>query len=122
MSKNAEVREKHGWAIEKPKLDNDRRLRGIFFIDLEDTKFKEISKNARIKLETPMSAAMPCNFFYKSKYGKPAAIVSWKPVNSQECVWRNLYHIIMRTILQEEERIHHNITIWFTNLFPCLKL
>ena len=28
--------------------------------------------------------------------------VSWKPVNPQECVWKNLYQIIMRTILQEE--------------------
>ena len=27
--------------------------------------------------------------------------VSWKPVNPQDCVWKNLYRIIMRTILQE---------------------
>ena len=27
------LREKHKWAIEKPKLDNARRLRGIYFID-----------------------------------------------------------------------------------------
>ena len=33
MSKNAELREKHKWAIEKPKLDNARKLRGIYFID-----------------------------------------------------------------------------------------
>ena len=47
--------------------------------------------------------------------------VSWKPVNPQECVWKNLYRIIMRTILQEKETTHHNITIWYTNLFLCLK-
>ena len=28
----------------------------------------------------------------------------------------------MRTILQEKETIHCNITIWYTNLFLCLKL
>ena len=28
--------------------------------------------------------------------------VSWKPVNPQDCVWENLYRIIMRTILQEK--------------------
>ena len=28
--------------------------------------------------------------------------VSWKPVNPQECVWKNLYRNIMRTILQEK--------------------
>ena len=33
MSKDAKLREKHAWAFEKPKLDNARRLRGIYFID-----------------------------------------------------------------------------------------
>ena len=47
------LREKHKWAIEKPKLDNARRLRGIYFIDLEDKEFKEIIfKKTRRKLET----------------------------------------------------------------------
>ena len=36
MSKNAELREKHEWAIEKPKLENARRLLGTNFIDPED--------------------------------------------------------------------------------------
>ena len=43
-------------AIEKPKLDNARRLRGIFFIEPEDEEFKEIVKNARRKWEIPMPA------------------------------------------------------------------
>ena len=47
--------------------------------------------------------------------------VSWKPVNPQGCVWKNLYQIIMRTISQEEGTIHYNVAIWYTNLFPCLK-
>ena len=47
--------------------------------------------------------------------------VSWKPVNLQDCVWKNLYRIIMRTILQEKETIHCNIKIWCTNLFLCPK-
>ena len=42
--------------------------------------------------------------------------VFWKPVRE------NLYRIIMKTILQEKETIHYSITIWFTNLFLCLKL
>ena len=46
--------------------------------------------------------------------------VSWKPVNPQECVWKNLYQNIMKTILQEKETIHYNITIWYTN-FPMLQ-
>ena len=51
---------KQKWAIEKPKLDNARQLRGIFFIEPEDEDFKDIMKNARRKLEIPMPAAMPC--------------------------------------------------------------
>ncbi len=46
--------------IEKPKLDNARKLRGIYFIDPDDEEFKGIMKNARGKLEIPMPAAMPC--------------------------------------------------------------
>ena len=46
--------------------------------------------------------------------------VSWKPVNPQECVWKNFYQNIMRTILQEKETIDNNITIWHSNLFLCL--
>ena len=42
------------------KLDNARRLRGIYFIDPDDEECKDIMKNARRKLEIPMPAAMPC--------------------------------------------------------------
>ena len=48
------------WTIEKPKLDNARRLRGIHFIELEDEEFKLTMKNARRKFKTPILAAMPC--------------------------------------------------------------
>ena len=40
--------------------------------------------------------------------------VSWKPVNPQECVWKNLYQNIMRTMLQEKETLHYNMTMWHT--------
>ena len=53
-------KEKQKWAIGKPKLENARRLRGIFFIDPDDDEFKRFTKNARRKLEMPMPAAMPC--------------------------------------------------------------
>ena len=70
MARNAKLKVKHKWAIEKPKLDNARRLRGIYFIDLEDMEFKEINKNARRKLETPMAPAMPCKTCKKNKHGE----------------------------------------------------
>ena len=59
MSDASKRKDKQKWAIEKPKLDNTRRLRGICFIELEDEEFKRFMKNARRKLEIPMPAAMP---------------------------------------------------------------
>ena len=42
MSEASKRREKQKWAIEKPKLHNVRRLRGVYFIDPADEGFKEI--------------------------------------------------------------------------------
>ena len=39
IGKAAQKLEKHKWASEKPKLDNARRLRGIYFIDLDDGEY-----------------------------------------------------------------------------------
>ena len=46
MGKNAKLKEKQKWSHEKPKLDNVRNLRGIYFIDPQDKEFKETIKNA----------------------------------------------------------------------------
>ena len=37
-------KEKHKWAVKKPKLNNARRSRGIYFIDSEDEEFKPTLK------------------------------------------------------------------------------
>ena len=71
LERNAQLREKQKWAIEKPKFDNARRLRGIYFIDPEDKELKETIRNARKKLETPMAPAMPCKTCKKSKKREP---------------------------------------------------
>ena len=60
MSDASKRKAKQKWAIEKPKLDNARKLRGIFFIEPEDEVFKNIMKNVRWKFKIPMPAAMPC--------------------------------------------------------------
>ena len=41
MSDAAQQKEKLKWAVEKPKLDNARSLRGIYFIDPADAEFKK---------------------------------------------------------------------------------
>ena len=70
MGRNAKLKEKHKWSDEKPKLDNARRLRGIYFIDPEDKEFKETIKNARKKLVKPMAPAMPCKTSKTCKHGE----------------------------------------------------
>ena len=58
MSDAAKKKAKQRWDIEKPKLDNARQLRGIFFIEPNDEEFKLTMKSARRKLDAPMPAAM----------------------------------------------------------------
>ena len=60
MGKNAKLKEKQKWSEEKIHLENARKLRGIYFIDPEETEFEETIKNARKKLETSVAPAMPC--------------------------------------------------------------
>ena len=67
IGKNAELKEKQKWSHEKLHLDNARKLRGIYFIDLEDKELKETIENARKKLETPVAPAMPCKIIKNNK-------------------------------------------------------
>ena len=74
MSEASKRREKQKWAIEKPKLDNAWKLRGIYFIDPADEEFKEIMKNARRKLEVPRPAAMPSRT-KREEYREPCSVL-----------------------------------------------
>ena len=56
----AKNREKPEGAKEKPKLNNARRMRGIYFNDPDGEENKEILRKARSKLERPTAPAMPC--------------------------------------------------------------
>ena len=125
MGKHAKLKEKQKWSNEKLHLENARKLQGIYFIDPEDKEFKETIRNARKNLETPMAPATLCktskNSVVNPMRSHQNLRVSWKPMNPQDSVWENLYQIIMKNILQEREKIHCCITIWYTNLFLCLK-
>ena len=126
MGKHAKLKEKQKWSEEKLHLENARKLRGIYFMDLEDTEFKETIKNARKKLETSVAPAMPCKIMKNcgsdgSDKKRQNLRVFWKLMNPPECVWETLHHQITKTILQEKVRIHYSTAIWFTSLFLCLK-
>ena len=120
--------EKQKWSEKKLHLESARKLRGIYFIDPEDTGFKETIKNARKKLETSVAPAM-CfvklrkfvGMVHPTKFGQNLRVF-WKLMNPQECVWEIRYRRITKTILQEKVKIHYSTTTWFTNLLLCLKL
>ena len=67
MSDASKRKEKQKCAIEKPKLGNARKLRGIYLIEPDDEEFNDIMKNASRKLEVPMPAAMSCKL-QREKY------------------------------------------------------
>ena len=54
------MREIQESAVEKPKLENSRKMRGIYFNDSGDKEHVEITKNAGRKLEVHMEAVVPC--------------------------------------------------------------
>ena len=70
LSDASKRKEKQKWAIEKPTLENARRLRGIFFIDHDDGEFIRKMKNARRKLEIPIQAAMLSRTQHEKAQGK----------------------------------------------------
>ena len=111
MGKHAKLKEEQKWSNEKLHLENARKLRGVYFIDLEDKEIKETIKNARKKLETSVAPAMPCKIVKNCGKVHPTKFrqnlrVFWKLMNPQECVWEIRYRIIMKTILQEKVKIH----------------
>ena len=50
IGKAPQNRENHEWAIEKPKRENARQLRGIYFIDPDEEEYQDTMKNAMRKI------------------------------------------------------------------------
>ena len=127
MGKHANLKEKQKWSNEKLHLENARKLRGIFFIDLEDKEFQETIKNARKSWKHQLLLLCLVKLWRKIVgVVDPTKLrqnlrVFWELMNPQECVWEFRYRIITKTILQEKVKIHYSTTIWCTNLFLCLK-
>ena len=69
IGKHAKLKEKQKWSEERIHLGYARKLRGVYFMDPEDTEFKETIKNARKKLETSVAPATPCTIMKKCGSG-----------------------------------------------------
>ena len=110
MSDASKRKEKQKWAIEKPKLDNARRLRGIYFIDPADEEFKNIMKNARGKLEVPMPAQCLARFNVRctgkllslKRIARQNTLPLLTPTNLHENAWKGLKTRTTKTTWQEE--------------------
>ena len=99
---------------------------GIYFIDPEDKEFKEPSRTrvrswkhqclllCRVKSRKIVGVMDPKKLKQKLR-------VFWKLMNQRDCVWKIRCRIVIKTMLQEKEKIHYSTTIWVTNLFLCLK-
>ena len=131
MGKNAKLNEKQKWSNEKPKFDNARRIRGIYFTDPEDKEFTETIKSARKKLETPLAPALLCKTSKKSKHGETRGKTN--EFKSKTCVhlgsqWihktahgRISTELSWGSYCRKRVTSHCNSTIWYTNLFLCIK-
>ena len=115
MGKHAKLKEKQKWSEEKNHLENARKLRGIYFIDPDDTEFKETIKNARKKLETSVAPAMPCKIAKNCGSGasnkiqtKLACIL--EADESTRMRMRNSIPHHHEDILQEKVKIHYSTT------------
>ena len=128
MGKHAKLKENQKWSDEKHHLENERKLRGIYFIDPEDKEFKETIKNARKKLETSVAPAMPCKIVKKNcgsggsnKIKTKLACILEADESTRICMEESLPHYHQDHIAGKGENSlqHCNLVHKF---FPCLKL
>ena len=126
LSDASKRKEKRKWAIEKPRLDNARRLRGIFFSEPDDEEFKRVIK--MLVESWKFRCQQQC--LVKLSTGKPVALldntrrnmlVLLKPTNLWEYAWKGLRARTMQITSQGEAWIHWVTKILCTNLFLCLK-
>ena len=85
MSKVAKKHEKEAWAIEKPKLDNARKLRGIYFVDPEEEEYEETRRKR--KKDTRNSFGRGCALQDRSKKafsGATGNCSEWRHSHTQE--------------------------------------
>ena len=117
MSEAAQRKEKQKWAIEKPKLDNNRRLRGIHFIDPADAEFKELLKMREESWKFRCQQQCRARSGEESTRKLVALLMlarqnthaSLTPAYLRESVWNELYKNIMKTTLQGKELNHYNL-------------
>ena len=107
---------KQKWALEKPKLDSARRLRGIYFIDSKDEELKETILKCAEKVGSSDASSNALQDQRRESTGRPVALLILARQNthasSDESTRKRLeelYINIMKTTLQEKESIHRPV-------------
>ena len=130
MGKNAKLKERQKWSHEKPQLNNARKLQEFISLIL---RTRNSRRPSRMLARNWKHHWLPLCFARQARKESMERSVAnplrsnqnlrvfRKPVNLQDCVCEIHYQIIMKTISQEKETIHCIITIWYTNLFLCLR-
>ena len=100
MTKAAQRREEQQWAIEKSKLNNARKLRGMYFLGPEDLECKETMKKTHRIIGTAHAIRNAFVRFKTFSAGKPVAKnpalpdqdmhASSKLVSLRESAWKEL--------------------------------
>ena len=103
--KAAQNREKQEWKNVKPKLDNARRLRGIYFVGPDDQDYKETLKHARRKLERPMAASMPCK---RKAQTSTTKVVAKHEIASQK-IPKTIYGCIVESHESTRQRVESSL-------------
>ena len=104
IDKNAKLKEKQKWSLEKPKLDNARKMRGIYFIDPETRNLRRPSRMLARNwkhLWLPLCLARLVRTIRIVGVVHPIKSnqnlrVFWKLVNLQDCVWENHCRLIIQ--------------------------
>ena len=109
MSEASKRKEKPKWAIEKLKLDNARKLSGIYFIDPGDGEFKDIMKKRvkswkirgypqRLAKFNEISTGGLVALKRSARQNTPALS---RPINLRGSAWKDLFTSITKIILQK---------------------
>ena len=115
-SEASKFKEKQKWAIEKPKLDNARRLRGVYFIAPADDEFKDIMKKKKKRAWKAGSSDASCNALLRlnvrstgklvalKRRARQVTLVLLKPMDLWRNAWKDLLTRIMKIILCLKQR------------------
>ena len=103
-------REKQEWTIEKPKLEEARWLRDIYFIDPDDAEFKKNMMNAQEKIGQDHEESAQGNWRQTSHSQIKNMYTLWRPTNLQQSVAKGLKLEIMKIPLQVWDSIQAPLT------------